>query len=214
MKDVWSGYVERSASHFSAMHYVPSFNDLNSMSNEDVELRETLLAAESNGKQDQRTETWRDQDRQVVMRPQAPKVLRARSEAVPKASRRSPLGTSLDPMPDIHHVDTAASHYDSSKGNYYDSVREPNREPSVWEIIDKSKNPSPRMFEPMETLKDAHLKSSVSVVSPDDFATEAKAREEFNHFSESLTAGMITQVHNNRELKSVHRDVLLEAVCA
>lgn len=99
---VLAEHAEKLKTQHRAMHYVPSFNDLNTNASDDFEFNDAKTASN---------------------------IAAPRSEV--------PAASSMSRGPNIHNIDSAPLSSPPKK-YFYDIVKEPGRDPSVWEVISKN----------------------------------------------------------------------------
>lgn len=129
LTDLLQGYAT-GVRHHTGLHYVPSFNDLNSGANDDME-HEELHASGMMGTRASEAH---------VMAPSPPASPGAGFMAPPSQgmmgrsmTNKKDDSPALDPFPDIHKV----SRQPSARHYPYDKARSPH-EPGIWQLIANS----------------------------------------------------------------------------
>lgn len=145
------GKYADAASHHTGLHYVPSFNDLNSNSADDVE-EEFLEHAHKD--KSRLPEHTRDENAATTASSSYPQRM---------SNKEDDSMPGFDPYPDFHKVVTAIP--ERRADWVYDRPRGPDRGPSVWQYILKSRGErtgderldADSSFRAMDTNKDNFL---------------------------------------------------------
>lgn len=177
------GKYADAASHHTGLHYVPSFNDLNSNSADDVEQEDLEHAHKAPRPQANRDQDRdQDQDRQASISSTYPK------RTSNKADDSMP---GFDPYPDFHKVVTAKS--ERRADWVYDRPRSADKGPSVWQYILKSKG---------ERTGDDRLDADVSFramdTNKDNFLDQREIQAGFG-VSESTAAEMVKAADKDQD---------------
>lgn len=139
LTEMLRGYATGVQAH-TGLHYVPSFNDLNSYANDDME--EEVIKSERTSLSGAPMHGQANDGSILIPSPPAspgmytmpayqPTGASAPGGARMPRSNKSESGPGLDPFPDIHKV---GRHMSARQHRMMDNARGPNQ-PSVWEMI-------------------------------------------------------------------------------